>query len=78
MEAAEYRLSLTDQDTVNTLDLSWQPSKDTLNFSLGTWNPPAHMTKRSILSDINRILDPIGLITPILIKGKIFLQQLWL
>jgi hypothetical protein len=36
------------------------------------------MTKRSLLSDINRIFDPIGLITPILIRGKIFLQQLWL
>jgi len=35
------------------------------------------MTKRSLLSDINSVYDPIGLITPILIKGKIFLQQLW-
>ena len=75
---ATYRLSLTDQETVNTLGLSWQPSTDTFHFSLGTWNPPTHMTKRSLLSDINRIFDPIGLITPILIKGKIFLQQLWL
>ncbi|XP_022180598.1 uncharacterized protein LOC111040844 [Myzus persicae] len=75
---ATYRLSLTHQDTANTLGLSWQPSTDTFHFSLGTWNPPAHMTKRSLLSDINRIFDPIGLITPILIKGKIFLQQLWL
>ncbi len=71
-------LSLTKQDTVNTLGLSWQPSTDTFHFSLGTWNPPTHMTKRSLLSDINRIFDLIGLITPILIKGKIFLQQLWL
>jgi len=35
------------------------------------------MTKRSLLADVNSIYDPIGLISPILIKGKIFLQQLW-
>lgn len=75
---AAYRFSLTDQDTISTLGLSWQPSTDTSHFSLGTWNPPAHMTERSLMSDMNRIFDPIGLITPILIKGKIFMQQLWL
>lgn len=36
------------------------------------------MTKRSLLADINRIYDPLGFITPILIKGKIFLQKLWM
>ncbi|CAI6373731.1 unnamed protein product [Macrosiphum euphorbiae] len=41
------------------------------------WTPPKRMTKRSLLSDINSIYDPIGLITPVLIKGKVFLQQLW-
>jgi len=35
------------------------------------------MTKRSLLSDINRIYDPLGLLSPVLIKGKVFLQQLW-
>jgi len=29
------------------------------------------------LSDINSVYDPIGLIAPLLIKGKIFIQQLW-
>jgi len=38
---ATYQLSLTDQNTVNTLGLSWQPSTDTFHFFLGTWNPPA-------------------------------------
>lgn len=72
-----YRLSLTDEDTVSTLGLSWQPSSDTFHFSLANWNPPGNMTKRSLLSDINRIYDPLGLLSPVLIKGKVFLQQLW-
>lgn len=36
------------------------------------------MTKRSLLSDINNIYDPLGFIAPVLIKGEIFLQRLWL
>lgn len=35
------------------------------------------MTKRSLLSDINSVYDSIGLISPVLIKGKIFVQQMW-
>ncbi|XP_050062939.1 uncharacterized protein LOC126552290 [Aphis gossypii] len=72
-----YRLSLTNEDTVSTLGLSWQPSSDTFHFSLANWKPPSNMTKRSLLSDINRIYDPLGLLSPVLIKGKVFLQQLW-
>ncbi|CAI6373534.1 unnamed protein product [Macrosiphum euphorbiae] len=34
-------------------------------------------TKRILLSDLNRILDPLVFLTPSLTKGKIFLQQLW-
>jgi len=29
------------------------------------------------LSQLNRIFDPLGFLAPVLIKGKIFLKQLW-
>ena len=34
-------------------------------------------TKRTLLADLNRVFDPLGFLAPILISGKIFIQQLW-
>ncbi|CAI6342683.1 unnamed protein product [Macrosiphum euphorbiae] len=72
-----YIITLSESDSVSALGLQWQPSTDSFKFVMKPWTPPKRMTKRSLLSDINSIYDPIGLITPVLIKGKIFLQQLW-
>uniref|UniRef100_A0A2S2N7B6 Integrase catalytic domain-containing protein n=1 Tax=Schizaphis graminum TaxID=13262 RepID=A0A2S2N7B6_SCHGA len=70
-------LQLGEQDAVSTLGIMWQPTTDCFRFTLKPWNPPKKMTKRTLLSDINRIYDPLGFLTPILISGKIFVQQLW-
>lgn len=72
-----YVLLLNDDDITNTLGLTWQPSSDSYRFIIGTWAPPIRMIKCSLLSDINKMYDPIGLIKPVLIKGNIFLQQVW-
>lgn len=38
---------------------------------------PTYITKRTILSVITQIFDPLGLIGPVIIKAKILLQSLW-
>ena len=35
------------------------------------------LTKRQILAQINGIYDPLGLLSPFVIKGKILLRELW-
>jgi len=70
-------VALSENDVISRLGLMWQPTADSFRFTLKNWSPPVSMTKRSLLSDINSVYDPIGLIIPVLIKRKIFIQLLW-
>lgn len=37
----------------------------------------ASNTKRNVLSKISQVFDPLGLVAPVLIVGKIIMQQIW-
>ncbi|KAI8440876.1 hypothetical protein MSG28_009178 [Choristoneura fumiferana] len=70
-------LNLGDQGSSNTLGLGWSPTDDQLYYSIKQIvdkNP----TKRSILSAIGQIYDPLGLLSVCVIQAKIMLQKLWL
>ncbi|XP_067943262.1 uncharacterized protein [Watersipora subatra] len=56
-----------------TLGMEWNVDTDTLRF-----NSPkieTQMTKRGVLSTIAQIYDPLGLISPIVFRGKRILQK---
>ena len=38
---------------------------------------PSKLTKRIVMSQLNGIYYPIGLLVPLTIKGKIFMRNLW-
>ena len=38
---------------------------------------PTTITKRMILSQINRVYDPLGLASPVTVRAKILMRQLW-
>lgn len=63
----------------SVLGLRWHREEDTLSLAnpvLG--NPrPEIITKRIILSFTQRLFDPLGMISPVLICPKILLQQIW-
>lgn len=64
-------------ETVKVLGIKWDPSTDTFQFEV-TPLQSIPETKRSILSAIAKLFDPLGWITPVVIKAKILMQKLWL
>lgn len=76
-DVPNFVVKLNEEDTVSALRLLWQLFSDCFKFVVKEWHPPMRMTKRTLLSDTNSVYDPIGLISPVLIKDKIFIQQMW-
>jgi len=64
-------------DVAKAIGLVWDPSSDQLLFNFSQLPTNQRPTKRVPLSTIARFYDPLGLITPIIIKSKIFLLSLW-
>ncbi|XP_063989736.1 uncharacterized protein LOC135168999 [Diachasmimorpha longicaudata] len=58
------------------LGLCWQQSTDTFKYKAKNFTSKT-FTKRSVLSEIAQIFDPLGFIAPVVILGKIFIQSLW-
>jgi len=67
-----------DQDSfVSVLGLQWQPASDCFRFILD--RPlTTTITKRTILSTIAKFFDPLGLLSPVIIKAKVLIQDLWI
>ena len=57
------------------LGISWDPNSDMLTFKVVNKNIPE--TKRGILSMVSSIFDPMGLISPIIVKAKLLIQEIW-
>ncbi|XP_071579934.1 uncharacterized protein [Temnothorax nylanderi] len=60
-----------------TLGVCWNTADDSLQYKIQVMDKSNHVTKRSILSTVAQIFDPLGLMGPTIIRAKIILQQLW-
>ncbi|XP_053597998.1 uncharacterized protein LOC128668657 [Microplitis demolitor] len=58
------------------LGLAWQCAPDLLMFT-GQPILQATITKRTILSETAQLFDPLGLISPIIVRAKVLMQDLW-
>lgn len=68
-----------DQDTTfKTLGIQWQPTSDMFVFLPMNLNEKIGLTKRCILSDISKLFDPLGWLSPCIVLAKAFMQRLWL
>lgn len=63
--------------TFKTLGIQWQPATDQFIFLPSPLNNSKCWTKRTILSDISKLFDPLGWLAPCVILAKMFMQNLW-
>lgn len=68
---------LKEDENVKVLGIAWNPATDSFRFHAQTEQLSA-FTKRSFLSMISRIFDPLGWASPFTIGAKITLQIFWI
>ena len=66
--------------TQNVLGISWNPNTDNMNIVVGeklihedSWR----YTKHKVLSLVSSIYDPLGWVSPLTVRGKMFILTLW-
>ncbi|XP_011632057.1 uncharacterized protein LOC105423839 [Pogonomyrmex barbatus] len=63
-------LKLDEEGALKTLKLLWDATTDMIQYSVNISNTATAITRRSIVSKVAQIYDSLGLLGPILIKGK--------
>lgn len=57
-----------------SLGLIWDTMTDTFAFSVAATNKP--FTRYGVLSCVNSVFDPLGLLAPITIQGRALIREL--
>lgn len=68
-------LLYSDESAIKVLGLMWEPTSDCFKYYITPFTGP--VTKRTVLSYMSRIFDPLGYLSPIIFNIKSFLQKLW-
>lgn len=69
---------INDEDSIKTLGVHWLPSSDCFQFKVNLSSTNQTVTKRSVLSDIAKLFDPLGWLSPVIIQAKLLMQELWI
>nr|XP_046478634.1 uncharacterized protein LOC124217271 [Neodiprion pinetum]XP_046478636.1 uncharacterized protein LOC124217272 [Neodiprion pinetum] len=69
---------ITDENPVHrTLGISWDPRQDNLLYNVKRIQPSKRVTKRYILSEIAKIFDLLGSLSPVILTSKVLIQKCW-
>ena len=78
MLAADSITLFASETSVPILAIDWQPNTDYFSFHIEDDPSNLPFTKRSVLSRIAGIFDPMGWLAPTVITAKIMMQSLWI
>ena len=66
-----------DNKSSRALGIEWNIASDRLHLNISDPPDNSNMTKRSLISDVAKVFDALGLFSPVTVKMKILLQRLW-
>lgn len=69
---------MNDEEIIKTLGITWAPVGDTFRYFWPCLDNDKAITKRIVLAELSKLFDPLGLINPLIVKAKIFMQDLWI
>lgn len=64
-------------ETIKSLGIHWNPRSDQFMFQSSLDPSVIAKTKRTILSEISKLFDPLGWLAPLIIRAKMLMQQIW-
>lgn len=65
-------------DTIKSLGIRWNPCTDQFTFESTLEPTIIATTKRTILSEMSKLFDPLGWVSPLIIRAKMLMQEIWL
>ncbi|XP_044010185.1 uncharacterized protein LOC122853832 [Aphidius gifuensis] len=78
VEFHEKSSTLSDSNQVfRTLGLNWDTTVDCFSYIPIVYKEPKAITKRVVLAQVAQLFDPLGWISPVVVKGELFMQSLW-
>ncbi|XP_044585101.1 uncharacterized protein LOC123265402 [Cotesia glomerata] len=69
--------AINDDPISKTLGIAWNSLTDEFIYTVKSNDSSRKITKRTILSDIAKIFDPIGILGPIVLAAKTIIQECW-
>ncbi|XP_033298741.1 uncharacterized protein LOC117204925 [Bombus bifarius] len=76
-EDTNQKLHLGESSTLKTLGVFWDSADDAILYSVKTNSDTSRVTKRAISSVIAQIYDPLGLLSPVIVRAKMIMQKVW-
>lgn len=68
---------LDPQHVTKVLGMMWNTVNDELAFANSRINVSKDVTKRELLRQTSKIYDPLGLLTPVTLRAKLLIQDIW-
>ena len=68
---------MANETCMKMLGQNWDSEADTLSVKPVKMLEMSFVTKRTVLKQVAKLFDPLGMFAPVTLKGKLFLQKLW-